>query len=65
MGEAVGRIYVQEHFDETSKAKMDDLVANLVEAYRQSITALDWMTDETRARASTSSTSSRRRSATR
>ncbi len=51
MGEAVGRIYVQEHFDETSKALMDDLVANLVEAYRQSITALDWMTDETRARA--------------
>jgi len=51
MGEAVGRIYVQEHFDETSKAVMDDLVANLVEAYRRSITALDWMTDETRARA--------------
>jgi putative endopeptidase len=51
MGEAVGRIYVQEHFDETSKATMDDLVAHLVEAYRQSITALDWMTDETRARA--------------
>ena len=51
MGEAVGRIYVQEHFDETSKATMDVLVANLVEAYRQSITALDWMTDETRARA--------------
>lgn len=51
MGEAVGRIYVQEHFDETSKATMDDLVAHLVEAYRQSITALDWMTDDTRARA--------------
>ncbi|MFJ4220503.1 M13 family metallopeptidase [Curtobacterium luteum] len=51
MGEAVGRIYVQEHFDETSKATMDELVANLVEAYRQSITGLDWMTDETRARA--------------
>ncbi|MBK0296616.1 hypothetical protein IAE22_32060, partial [Bacillus sp. S34] len=30
---------------------MDVLVANLVEAYRQSITALEWMTDETRARA--------------
>ncbi len=51
MGEAIGRIYVQEHFDETSKAEMDELVANLVEAYRQSITGLDWMTDETRARA--------------
>jgi putative endopeptidase len=51
MGEAVGKIYVQEHFDETSKAAMDDLVANLVEAYRQSIEALEWMTDETRQRA--------------
>ncbi|WP_420365982.1 M13-type metalloendopeptidase [Curtobacterium sp. L3-7] len=51
MGEAVGRIYVDEHFDETSKVTMDDLVAHLVEAYRQSITALEWMTDETRTRA--------------
>jgi putative endopeptidase len=51
MGEAVGKIYVQEHFDETSKAKMDDLVAHLVEAYRQSITGLDWMTTETQERA--------------
>ena len=51
MGEAVGRIYVQEHFDETAKTVMDDLVANLIEAYRQSIAGLAWMTDETRARA--------------
>jgi putative endopeptidase len=51
LGEAIGRIYVQDHFDESSKAAMDELVANLVEAYRQSISGLDWMTDETRARA--------------
>jgi putative endopeptidase len=51
MGEAVGKIYVEEHFDESAKATMDDLVANLVEAYRRSITSLSWMTDETRARA--------------
>ncbi|KQO63816.1 M13 family metallopeptidase [Curtobacterium sp. Leaf261] len=51
LGEAIGRIYVQDHFDESSKAAMDDLVANLVEAYRQSISGLDWMTDETRERA--------------
>ncbi|MFZ7087173.1 M13 family metallopeptidase [Curtobacterium sp. RRHDQ10] len=51
LGEAVGRIYVHEHFDESSKVAMDDLVGNLVEAYRQSITGLDWMTDETRGRA--------------
>ncbi|MDQ0894216.1 M13 family metallopeptidase [Agromyces ramosus] len=51
MGEAVGHIYVERHFPPTAKAAMDDLVANLVEAYRQSITALDWMGDATRAKA--------------
>ena len=30
---------------------MDDLVANLLAAYRQSISRLDWMTDETKQRA--------------
>jgi len=30
---------------------MDDLVANLLAAYRQSISKLDWMTDETKQRA--------------
>ena len=30
---------------------MDALVANLVEAYRESISNLDWMTDATRTRA--------------
>lgn len=51
MGEAVGRIYVDRHFAKEAKTTMDVLVANLVEAYRQSITGLSWMTDETRARA--------------
>ena len=51
MGEAVGRIYVERHFPPAAKEAMDDLVANLVEAYRQSISSLDWMGDETRAKA--------------
>ncbi|PPF89701.1 peptidase M13 [Subtercola sp. Z020] len=51
MGEAVGRIYVERHFGGTAKAAMDILVANLIEAYRQSITDLGWMTPETRVRA--------------
>lgn len=51
MGEAVGRIYVERHYPPAAKEAMDDLVANLVEAYRQSITALDWMGDDTRAKA--------------
>ena len=51
LGEAVGKIYVERHFPETAKAGMDVLVANLVEAYRQSITALPWMGGQTRSRA--------------
>jgi len=51
LGEAIGRVYVERHFPETAKTSMDVLVDNLVEAYRQSITNLDWMTAETRGRA--------------
>jgi len=51
MGEAVGEAFVERHFPPEAKATMDELVANLVEAYRVSISRLDWMTDETRARA--------------
>ncbi|PPL15047.1 M13 family metallopeptidase [Microterricola pindariensis] len=51
LGEAVGHIYVEKHFPESAKTAMDGLVANLVEAYRQSITTLDWMSAETRERA--------------
>jgi putative endopeptidase len=51
MGEAVGKIYVERHFSPTAKASMDVLVDNLVEAYRQSINELHWMTDATRQRA--------------
>ena len=49
--EALGKLYVAEHFPPEAKAQMLDLVTNLTEAYRQSITDLGWMTDETRARA--------------
>jgi putative endopeptidase len=51
MGDAVGRLYVERHFPPDAKARMDELVANLREAYRVSITDLEWMTPETRKRA--------------
>jgi len=51
MGEAVGRIYVEKHFPPAAKQQMDELVANLIEAYRQSIRTLDWMGEETHKRA--------------
>jgi len=51
IGEAVGREYVARHFPPDSKAMMEELVGNLLRAYRESITALAWMSDETKQRA--------------
>ena len=51
LGEAVGQIYVEKHFPASSKTQMDKLVAHLIEAYRQSIDQLEWMTAETKAKA--------------
>ena len=51
LGEAVGQIYVDKHFPASSKSQMDTLVAHLIEAYRQSIDKLEWMTDATKQRA--------------
>ncbi len=51
VGEAVGQEYVARHFPPRSKELMLELVANLLEAYRRNIAALDWMTEETKQRA--------------
>ena len=51
LGEAVGQLYVERHFPPAAKERMVTLVANLVEAYRRSISTLDWMSPATRERA--------------
>lgn len=51
MGDAVGKLYVARHFPPHAKERMDELVANIREAYRVSINSLDWMTPQTREKA--------------
>ena len=51
LGHAVGKLYVERHYPLSAKVAMDELIANLIEAYRDSIVGLEWMTDETKARA--------------
>ena len=51
MGELLGQLYVEKHFNAEAKARMQVLIDNLVEAYRISITELDWMSDETKQQA--------------
>lgn len=53
VGDLVGQLYVARHFPPEYKEEMDQLVAHLIAAYRESITSLQWMTPETRQRALT------------
>lgn len=48
LGEVLGQQYVERHFTPAAKAKMDELVQNLITAYGQSIDELTWMTQETK-----------------
>ena len=51
LGEALGEIYVERHFPPSHKSMMESLVGRLIEAYRQSISSLEWMSPATRERA--------------
>ncbi|HSN20772.1 MAG TPA: M13 family metallopeptidase [Usitatibacter sp.] len=48
IGFALGKVYVARYFPPERKARMDQLVRNLLEAYRQSLEGLDWMGPQTK-----------------
>ena len=51
VGELVGKVYVERHFPPEAKARMEELVANLIAAYKDSVTNLDWMSEATKTEA--------------
>ena len=51
MGEALGKIYTEKYFPETSKQRMIKLVKNLQIALGERIAAQDWMDDSTKVNA--------------
>lgn len=51
LGEAVGQLYVEKHFPQSSKEKMLQLVDNLKTALGEHIGNLTWMSDATKQRA--------------
>ncbi len=48
LGEAVGKIYVEKHFPESSKTQMEELVANLRKALDERLDQIEWMGEETK-----------------
>jgi putative endopeptidase len=51
LGEALGRKYVERHFPPAAKARMQDMVKNILLAMGDTIRGLDWMTPVTKQKA--------------
>jgi endothelin-converting enzyme/putative endopeptidase len=51
LGEALGRKYTERHFPPQAKARMQEMVKNLLWAMGDTIRGLDWMSKDTKARA--------------
>ncbi|WP_202419619.1 M13 family metallopeptidase [Pseudoduganella guangdongensis] len=51
IGEGLGKLYVAKYFPAERKARMEELVKNLLVAYKQSIDSIDWMGPETKKQA--------------
>jgi endothelin-converting enzyme/putative endopeptidase len=51
LGFAIGKVYVDKHFPESSKEQMSELVENLRKALGERIKGLDWMGEETKVNA--------------
>ncbi|MFC0603306.1 M13 family metallopeptidase [Winogradskyella pulchriflava] len=51
VGEAVGQLYVQAKFPPEAKEKAEKMIANVITAFQNRITKLDWMSDETKKKA--------------
>ena len=51
LSEAVGQMYVAKYFPEEEKARVEKMVANIQQAFGKHIDALDWMSDDTKAKA--------------
>ncbi len=51
LGEALGKLYVDEMFPPEAKEKAEDMIKNIIAAYETRIKALDWMSEETKTKA--------------
>ena len=51
LSEAVGQMYVAKYFPESEKARVEKMVANIQQAFGKHIDVLDWMSDDTKAKA--------------
>lgn len=51
VGEALGKLYVDEMFPPEAKTKAEKMIENVIAAYKDRILVLDWMSDSTKTKA--------------
>jgi putative endopeptidase len=51
VGEALGKLYVDEMFPPDAKEKAENMISNIIEAYKARIMAIDWMGESTKIKA--------------
>ncbi len=51
VGEQIGKLFVEAHFPEESKQKVLDLIGNINKVFKERVQKLDWMGEETKAKA--------------
>lgn len=51
IGDMLGQLYVQQYVSPAFKKRYQDLTDNIISAYRERISQLDWMTDSTKQKA--------------
>ena len=48
LGDAIGQLYVKQYFPASSKARVEDMVKNILATFRDGVDKLEWMTAETK-----------------
>jgi putative endopeptidase len=51
VGEALGKLYVDEMFPPDAKEKAENMISNIIESYKARIMAIDWMGESTKIKA--------------
>ncbi|MGB8704410.1 MAG: M13 family metallopeptidase [Gillisia sp.] len=51
LGEALGKLYVEKYFPPEAKQKAQEMIANIIKAYKNRIDKVTWMSDSTKVKA--------------
>ena len=48
LGDALGKLYVEKHFPQTARARVQKILASVIEAYREALRDASWMSPQAR-----------------